>query len=191
MCFEFPSNIILQRYKMGRTLSFYMLCWGVVVLCVGFAQNFTQLVTLRALQGLFECCISPGFVLVIGSWYTTREHASRALVFQSANAGFGIISSLILYGIGSIQEQRGPSFEAWRYMSYFLGSLTIITGALCLFLLGTPSEVRWLSPEEKDIANTRILSNNTGHDRTGVKRWRWEQVIECLLDPCVGHTFQP
>lgn len=185
MFFEFPSNILLQRYMMGRTLSVYMLCWGIVVLCIGFAQNFTHLVTLRALQGMFECCISPGFILVIGSWYTTREHSSRALVFQSANAGFGIISSLILYGIGSVQEHRGPDFEAWRYMSYFLGSLTIMTGGICLFLLGTPSEVRWLSPEERHMANTRILSNATGHDRTGVKQWKWEQARECLVDPCV------
>lgn len=183
MCFEFPSNILLQRYKMGRTLSLYMICWGFIVLGVGFAQNFTHLIVLRALQGMFECCISPGFILVIGSWYTTREHSSRSLVFQSANAGFGAISSLILYGIGSVQYQR-PDFEAWRYMSYFLGSLTIIVGCLCLFLLGTPSEVRWLSPEEKAMANTRILSNNTGHDRTGIKRWRWEQARECLIDPC-------
>lgn len=186
MFFEFPSNVMLQRYKMGRTLSIYMLCWGVVVLCIGFAQNFTQLITLRALQGVFECCISPGFILVIGSWYTTREHASRSLVFQSANAGFGIISNLILYGIGSLQDQRGPDFQAWRYMSYFLGSLTIATGGICLFLLGTPSEVRWLSHEERDMANTRILANGTGHDRTGVKQWKWEQAVECLTDPCVG-----
>ncbi|KAI0155386.1 MFS general substrate transporter [Hypoxylon sp. FL1284] len=183
MCFEFPSNIILQRYLMGRTLSCYMLCWGVVVLCIGFAQNFTQLITLRALQGVFECCISPGFILVVGSWYTTREHASRSLVFQSANAGFGIIANLILYGIGSVQYSR-PDFQAWRYMSYFLGGLTIITGLLCLLFLGTPSEVRWLSPEEKDIANARIINNNTGHDRTGIKKWRWEQARECLIDPC-------
>ncbi|KAF3765793.1 MFS general substrate transporter [Cryphonectria parasitica EP155] len=184
MCFEFPSNIILQRHRMGRTLSFYMLCWGIVVLCIGFAQNFAQLIALRALQGMFECCISPGFILVVGSWYTTREHASRTLVFQSANAGFGIISSLTLYGIGSVQAQRGAGFQAWRYMSYFLGSLTIITGSLCLFLLGTPSEVRWLSAEERKMANTRILTNNTGHDQTGVKRWRWDQALECLIDPC-------
>lgn len=185
MFFEFPSNIILQRYMMGRTLSIYMLCWGTVVLCIGFAKNFSHLIALRALQGMFECCISPGFILVIGSWYTTREHASRSLVFQSANAGFGVISSLILYGIGSIQNQRGPDFEAWRYMSYFLGSLTILTGGICLFLLGTPSEVRWLSPEERQMANTRILANATGHDRTGVKKWKWEQARECLTDPCV------
>ncbi|KAI2605721.1 MFS general substrate transporter [Hypoxylon fragiforme] len=183
MIFEFPSNIILQRYLMGRTLSCYMICWGVVVLCIGFAQNFTQLITLRALQGMFECCISPGFILVVGSWYTTREHASRSLVFQSANAGFGIIAHLILYGIGSLQYSRGPQFQAWRYMSYFLGSLTILVGFLCLFLLGTPSEVRWLSPEEKKIANARIRTNNTGHDRTGIKKWKWKQARECLVDP--------
>lgn len=183
LCFEFPSNILIQRYKMGRTLSVYMICWGFVVLGIGFAQNFTHLMVLRALQGMFECCIIPGFILVVGTWYTTREHPSRTLVFQSANAGFGVIASLILYGIGSVQYQR-PDFEAWRYMSYFLGSLTVLVGCLCLFLLGTPSEVRWLSPEEKAMANTRILSNNTGHDRTGIKSWKWEQALECLVDPC-------
>ncbi|CAJ2502982.1 Uu.00g103760.m01.CDS01 [Anthostomella pinea] len=179
----FPSNFILQRLLMGRTLSCYMICWGVVVLCIGFAQNFTQLITLRALQGMFECCISPGFILVIGSWYTTREHASRSLVFQSANAGFGVIANLILYGIGTVQYRR-PDFEAWRYMSYFLGGMTLLTGCACLFLLGTPSEVRWLSPEEKKMANARIANNNTGHDRTGVKTWKWKQARECLVDPC-------
>ncbi|KAK6859243.1 major facilitator superfamily transporter [Apiospora arundinis] len=182
MIFEFPSNILLQRYKMGRTLSCYMICWGVVVLCIGFSQNFTHLIVLRALQGVFECCISPGFILVIGSWYTTREHASRSLVFQSANAGFGVIAHLILYGIGTIQHQH-PERQVWRYMSYFLGTLTIAVGCLCLLLLGTPSEVRWLSPREKQIANARIRSNNTGHDQTGIKRWKWKQARECLMDP--------
>ncbi|KAI0402214.1 MFS general substrate transporter [Xylaria palmicola] len=184
LLFEFPSNFILQRYLMGRTLSCYMIIWGVVVLSIGFAQNFTHLITLRALQGLFECCISPGFILIIGSWYTTREHASRSLVFQSANAGFGIVSNLVLYGIGSSQSSHGPEFQAWRYMSYYLGGLTILTGTTCLFLLGTPSEVRWLSPEEKKMARARIVSNNTGHDRTGRKTWKWKQARECLLDPC-------
>ncbi|KAI5254828.1 MFS general substrate transporter [Aureobasidium subglaciale] len=183
MIFEFPSNIILQRYKMGKILSCYMICWGVVVLCIGFAQNFTHLVVLRALQGLFECCISPGFILVVGSWYKTREHASRSLVFQSANAGFGIISSLALYGIGKRGAQN-PDSEPWRWMSYFLGAMTICIGILCLFLLGTPSEVKWLTPEEKRMANARIVSNNTGHDRTGVRKWQWKQVRECLIDPC-------
>ncbi|TRM55732.1 major facilitator superfamily domain-containing protein [Schizophyllum amplum] len=183
MCFEFPSNLLLQRWRMGKTLSIYMICWGFTVLGIGFAKNFRTLIALRALQGLFECCISPGFVLVVGSWYTRREHASRALVFQSANAGFGVIADLILYGIGSLQDKH-PELQAWRYMSYFLGGLTVVIGILCLIFLGTPSEVPWLSAEERKMANTRIVRNQVGHDRTGTKEWKWYQARECLIDPC-------
>ncbi|TRX92007.1 hypothetical protein FHL15_007104 [Xylaria flabelliformis] len=191
LLFEFPSNFILQRYLMGRTLSCYMIVWGIVVLSIGFAQNFTHLITLRALQGLFEVSQRSRDEAIQGeaehlrsvqenltdfsARYTTREHASRSLVFQSANAGFGIISNLILYGIGSSKASHGPEFQAWRYMSYYLGGLTILTGTTCLFLLGTPSEVRWLSPEEKKMAHARIMANNTGHDRTGLKTWKWKQ----------------
>lgn len=117
MCFEFPSNVVLQRYKMGRTLSVYMICWGIIVLSTGFAKNFTHLIVLRGLQGAFECCISPGFILLVGTWYKTREHASRSLVFQSANAGFGVVAKLIMFGIGSA-TQNDPTKQPWRYISY-------------------------------------------------------------------------
>lgn len=70
-------------------------------------------------------------------------------------------------------------------MSFFLGSLTILIGVLCFFLLGTPSEVRWLDgARERKMAHARILSNNTGHDRTGVRSFKWRQARECVLDPC-------
>ncbi|KIY46538.1 MFS general substrate transporter, partial [Fistulina hepatica ATCC 64428] len=183
LCFEFPSNIILQRWRMGKILSIYMVGWGVVVLCIGFTQNFTQIVTLRALQGLFECCISPGFVLIIGNWYTRSEHVSRSLFFGSANAGFSIVANLVLYGIGTLQYKR-PDSEPWRYMSYFLGGLTVVVGIFCLYFLGTASDVPWLSSEERRMANTRVLKNQSGHDRTGVAVWKWYQVRECLVDPC-------
>ncbi|OTA81164.1 hypothetical protein M434DRAFT_17467 [Hypoxylon sp. CO27-5] len=182
LCFEFPSIVLLQRYSMGRILSLYIILWGFVVLCIGFAQNFVQLVTLRALQGALECSISPGFLLVVGTWYTTREHPSRALVFQSAFAGMTIITDGAMYGIGTVTN-RNHGFQAWRYMSFFLGGLTILAGMISLFFLGTPSEVRWLSADEKKIATARVLSNHTGHDRTGMKDWKWEQAKECLVDP--------
>ncbi|KAI0382733.1 MFS general substrate transporter [Hypomontagnella monticulosa] len=184
LCFEVPSIVLLQRYSMGKLMSLYIVCWGLVVLCVGFAQNFTHLITLRALQGLFECTISPGLLLIVGSWYTTREHPSRSLVFQSGYAGVGLLTDGIVYSIGTV-SYKIPGFQAWRYMSFFLGGLTILAGVISFFILGTPSEVRWLSADEKKIANARILTNNTGHDRTAVKDWKWEQVRECFQDPTV------
>ena len=48
----------MQRVNIGKTLSFLMFFWGVIVLCTGFATNWATLMALRALQGAAECTIS-------------------------------------------------------------------------------------------------------------------------------------
>jgi ACS family allantoate permease-like MFS transporter len=58
---ELPSTWALQRLNMGKGLSVYMIFWGCMVIAVGLAKNYTQLVTFRSLQGVFESTISPGF----------------------------------------------------------------------------------------------------------------------------------
>lgn len=181
LCGEFPSNFLLQRWSLGRTLSIYMLCWGVCVFSVAAAQNWAQLMAIRALQGFFECTISPGFVLVVGSWYRTEEHSARALFWQSANAGFGIISSLVMYGIGAHAEAHG-GIAPWRGISLFLGSMTVVLALICFGLLGSPKEVFWLNKAEKRMAAARIVKNKAGRDVTGVK-WTWPQVGEAFRDP--------
>ncbi|KAK0493614.1 major facilitator superfamily domain-containing protein, partial [Armillaria luteobubalina] len=181
LCFEFPSNFLLQRWRMGKTL---YICTGIVTLCIGFASDFAQLVALRALQGIIQCCNSSGSILMIGSWYTRKEHSSRSLVFVVGQPLVGIIVNLVLYGIGTL-EYRGTGVQSWRYMAYFFGSLTVFVGIVSLRFLGTPSEVTWLTKEEERMANIRILENQSGHDRTGVNTWKWYQVRECLIDPCV------
>ncbi|KAH7027324.1 major facilitator superfamily transporter [Microdochium trichocladiopsis] len=183
MVFEFPSTVIMQRFKMGMSLSLYMIIWGVCVLGIGFCQNFTQLLVLRLLQGAFECSISPGFLLLVGTWYTRREHTSRSLIFGSSNAGFGVIAKLVIYGIG-VATQNKTGLQPWRYISFFLGGLTILAGTICLFVLGTPAEVRWLTEEEKTMARARVIGNNTGHDTTAIKSFKYKHIYECLRDPC-------
>lgn len=191
LCGEFPSNFLLQRWSLGKSLSIYMLAWGVCVFCIAAAQNWAHLMIIRALQGLFECTISPGFLLVIGTWYRTEEHSARSLFWQSANAGFSIISSLVMYGIGSYAEARG-GIAPWRGISMFLGSCTILLALICFALLGSPKEVIWLNKEEKRMAAARILQNKAGRDVTGVN-WTWPQVGEAFRDPqlwfCMLNAF--
>jgi MFS family permease len=124
---------------------------GICVISISAAQNWSHLMALRALQGFFECTISPGFLLVVGNWYRTEEHAARALFWQSANAGFGIISSLVNYGIGERAEKHG-GLEPWRGISLFLGAATLLCAFICFGFLGSPKEVRWLNKEEKRMA---------------------------------------
>ena len=124
---------------------------GVCVISVSAGQNWSQLMAIRALQGFFECTISPGFLLIIGNWYRTEEHAARALFWQSANAGFGIIANLTIYGIGQRAEKYG-GLEPWRGISLFLGASTLVAALICFGLLGSPREVRWMNKEEKRMA---------------------------------------
>ncbi|WRT69230.1 uncharacterized protein IL334_006214 [Kwoniella shivajii] len=187
--FEFPSNVILQRFNMGKTLTIYMFCWGIIVLCQGFLNSWAPFMALRFLQGAFECTISPGFNLIIASWYTTREHNARALVFQSANAGWGIVVDLTMYGIAKAAEKEVGGFAAWRGIAVFLGGQTLLAAAVAWFMLGTPNEVRWLSKREKLIACARVMSNNAGTDLTGRKTWKWDQVIESFKDPVMYFQF--
>lgn len=93
-----------------------------------------------------------------------------------------IITQLAMYGIGSAAQKHG-SFGAWRWISVFLGSWTIVISFFSLLILGTPSEVRWLSKEEKRIAAARVASNQTGSDRGQNYNWRWDQVLEAFKDP--------
>ncbi|KAE8454107.1 hypothetical protein EG329_005030 [Mollisiaceae sp. DMI_Dod_QoI] len=181
LCGEFPSNFLLQRWALGRSLSIYILCWGICVVSISAAQNWAQLMAIRALQGFFECTISPGFVLIVGTWYRTEEHSSRVLFWQSANAGFGVISDLINYGVGA-HAQKHDGLEPWRAITLFLGSLTLVASIVCFLLLGSPKEVRWMNEEEKRMAAARIVKNKVGRDVTGVK-WNWSQVSEAFMDP--------
>ncbi|KAH0428202.1 hypothetical protein CcaCcLH18_09216 [Colletotrichum camelliae] len=89
---ETPGNYLMQRFNVNKTLFICMFVWGVTVLCIGFIQNFTQLVALRALQGLSECTISPAFLIITASFYTKREHTMRSIIWGSSNSGMDIIT---------------------------------------------------------------------------------------------------
>ncbi|CBF74590.1 hypothetical protein AN4157.2 [Aspergillus nidulans FGSC A4] len=145
----------------GKFLSVVIVLWGMIVLCVAFAKNWAHLMVLRTLQGALECTISPTFMLLTGSWYTSREHTLRSLIWGTSNAG----------------------------ISFFLGGLTIFCGIMVWFILGTPREVRWLSEEEKNAAIVRVMTNQTGSDREKRSEFRWEQVWSAFRDPLTDFFF--
>ncbi|RSH91598.1 hypothetical protein EHS25_008967 [Saitozyma podzolica] len=180
--FELPCTVLLQKLSVGKTLSIFMFCWGIILLGQAFAKNWATMMVMRALQGVFESNITPGFAFLITNWYTTEEHNGRILFFASANQGWGIITSLVMYAIG-IHAQNNPGpLDPWRQIALFLAAQTIVCSVLCYLFLGSPHEIRWLKPRERDMASARILSSHTGSETTG-KKWDWDQAIEAFTDP--------
>lgn len=126
---------------------------------------------------------------IIARWYTKREHSSRSLVFQSANAGWGIIVNLVFYGIAKHSAAHPGGFAAWRGIEVFLGAQTLVASVIAWFLLGTPSEVRWLDHKQKVTATARVMVNHAGTDLTGTGGWSWSQTREAFLDPVLYFQF--
>ncbi|KAM5386538.1 hypothetical protein ACJZ2D_000501 [Fusarium nematophilum] len=184
---EFPSTWLLQRFNLGRVLTIYMIGWSICLLCISACHSWAQLMALRGLQGFFECNISPGFLLLTGTWYRKEEHANRSLFWQSSQGFFTITCNLMLYGIARHASATGQ-IAPWRTISLFLGGLTLAGAGFCYFILGTPQEVRWLSEEEKKMAMARVSENQIGEESTNTK-WNWDQVWECFRDPQVYFGF--
>ncbi|KAF2020214.1 MFS general substrate transporter [Aaosphaeria arxii CBS 175.79] len=180
---EAPGNWLMQKCHTGKFLSIVMVLWGVIVLCIAFAKNFTHLMVLRAIQGALECTISPTFMLMTGAWYTSQEHTIRSLIWGTSNAGMNILAGLSMYGIGLHAEKHPGGVAAWKGISFLLGALTITCGILVWFILGTPREVRWLSEKEKRAAIARVTANQTGSDREKRSEFKWDQVWIAFKDP--------
>ncbi|KAF2163746.1 hypothetical protein M409DRAFT_37199 [Zasmidium cellare ATCC 36951] len=183
MVAEAPGNYLIQKFHVGRFLGVCTIIWGIIVLCIGFAHNFAGLMVLRSLQGVFECTISPTFLLITGSFYTTKEHTLRAIIWGTANAGMNVVTGLINYAIGDAANDNPSGLRAWRGIAFFLGGFTVFLGLLVFFILGTPREVMWLSEREKRMAAARVVSNQTGSDRQKHTGWKWSQVRTAMKDP--------
>jgi MFS family permease len=63
-----------------------MVLWGVVLLLMGYVQNYGQLIVARVLLGVFEAGLFPGVNYYLSCWYKRNEFGIRAAIFFSAAA---------------------------------------------------------------------------------------------------------
>jgi hypothetical protein len=52
--FELPSNLVLRRVGAAKWLGTIALCWGVVMIGMGFVHDWKVLTVCRTILGLFE-----------------------------------------------------------------------------------------------------------------------------------------
>lgn len=87
-----------------------------------------------------------------------------------------IFGGLIAYGIGYIDA----AIPSWKFPFVIFGALTVAWGFVFLaFAPSNPTQCRWLTEAEREIAVLRLVENETGIDNSTVK---WYQVREALLD---------
>jgi sugar phosphate permease len=125
------------------------------MLGMGFAQNWTTLVALRAILGVFESALFPGAAYLISCWYPRKEMATRNVVFYISAAVGGSFGKPLGYAFSLLHRKGGRSGWQWVFIIY--GIITIfIAIAGYFFIVDFPDKATFINQEERDIIALRI-----------------------------------
>ncbi|KZV63835.1 MFS general substrate transporter [Peniophora sp. CONT] len=180
LAWEFPANRLLQTLPLAKFLSFNITAWGIVLACTAACKNFTGLVIVRTLLGIFECVCQPAFVFLSTMWYKREEQALIIGAFYSMNGFQQCVGGLIAYGIAQIHH---AAIKNWQILFTLLGCLTAVWGVFVGFWLpDSPMRAKCWSVEDRHLIAERVRENETGLQN---KKFKWYQAREALTDPTV------
>ncbi|KAI8339467.1 major facilitator superfamily domain-containing protein [Chlamydoabsidia padenii] len=176
--YQLPNNYLLQRVPLGRYIGSIVFLWGGVLTAMAFGHNFSQMMAMRFLLGLFEAGIYPSLTLLVSTFYRRTEQAPRLGAFWLCN-GFALcLGGLISYGIGNMKTTL---FATWQWIMLIMGLVTCVMGVICfLFLIDNPkSPALGLNAEQSVLVEQRTRDNAVFRT-TMVKK---HQIIEAIKEP--------
>ncbi|MBO9648122.1 MAG: MFS transporter [Variovorax sp.] len=156
LLFEVPSNLMLEKIGVRKTLLRIMVCWGLVAVAMMFVQTPTQFYVLRFLLGAFEAGFTPGVLLYLTYWYPPARRARMIAVFLLG----AIVASLIAGPLsGAILKylDGANGWHGWQWLFLVQGLPAPLLGiAAWRCLVDKPERAPWLSPEEKTALQRRL-----------------------------------
>ncbi|KAH6885217.1 major facilitator superfamily domain-containing protein [Thelonectria olida] len=175
---EYPQNYIIVRVPIAKYLSFCIIAWGTTLACHAACKNFTGLVTVRTLLGIFESACQPAFVLLSSMWYRREEQAARVTYWYMMNGAQQIVGGLLAYCFSLID--KGP-LKSWQWLFLSYGVISVIFGFFVLWWMpDSPMRAHCFTEQEKHEMVERVRDNQTGIQN---KKFKKEQFIEGLKDP--------
>lgn len=147
--FEVPSNLMLEKIGIRKTLLRIMVGWGVVAMAMMFVQTPTQFYVLRFLLGVFEAGFTPGALLYLTFWYPPARRARMIGVFM-----LGAIAASLIAGplCGAIMKffDGANGWHGWQWLFVLQGLPAPLLGIVAWFcLVDRPEQAAWLTPAEK------------------------------------------
>lgn len=180
LVFEYPQNLALQRFPVGKWMSINIFIWAVALLSHAACKSFGALFAVRFILGICEGAVTPGFMIVTSMFYTREEQTQRTGYWFLMN-GFAIIFlGLISFGLLHVKSH---AFLPWQWIMIITGLITLVTSVLFWFFFpDSPLTANFLTPEERVLAVQRIQVNQSGVEN---KHWKRDQFIETFRDPKV------
>ncbi|KAJ4389029.1 hypothetical protein N0V93_006491 [Gnomoniopsis smithogilvyi] len=168
---QIPSNMLLTRVRPSLYLASCMFLWSVISTCTGLVQSYGGLLATRFLLGFFEAPFYPGALYLLAVFYTRKELATRISVLFTAQMAGLSFSNLIAAGVFEGLD-GARSLAGWRWMLFLEGSISALTAIAAAFLLpDTRTTTWWLKPEERELAEERMMQDRLIHSHDSETVW--------------------
>ncbi|KAH7889599.1 MFS general substrate transporter [Phlebopus sp. FC_14] len=178
LIFQYPQNLALQRFPVGKWMSINIFFWAIVLCCHAACTSFGGLFAVRFLLGVCEGAITPGFMIVTSMFYTRAEQTRRVGYWFLMNGFAVILLGFVSYGVLHIHTSQ---FMPWQWLMMITGMVTLATSILFWFFFpDSPTTARFLTAEERVAIIQRIQTNQTGIEN---KHFKPEQFYETVRDP--------
>ncbi|WP_063886846.1 MFS transporter [Rhodococcus sp. LB1] len=154
--FEVPSNLMMHRIGIRKTLFRIMVLWGLTSSAMMFVNSEASFYILRFLLGTFEAGFVPAMLLYLTYWYPGHRLARMIAMVFTASAVAGVIGAPLSGFILSVTD-GWMGMSGWRWMFLLEGIPTVILGMMVFKVLADkPATAKWLTPAEKDYLEDAV-----------------------------------
>ncbi|KAI0741190.1 MFS general substrate transporter [Earliella scabrosa] len=184
---QIPSNmaILIHAARPSYYIPFCVILWGLTSALTGVARNYAGILVARVFVGLPEAAFYPGAIYLLSRWYTRKELAFRCAILYAGLMISNAFGSLMAAGILSRMEGK-MGIRAWRWLFYIEGAITIVIGLLAVYLLPDyPHNTRWLSPEQRRLAQVRLAEDAGEADEDVASESALKGLVMAIKDPKV------
>lgn len=158
---QVPSNMLLTRVRPSYYMAGCMALWAIVSSLTACATDFKGLLLTRFFLGVTEAPYYPGALYILGIFYTRKEIATRISILYTGNILATAFAGLIALGIFEMSGLGGIS--GWQWLFIIQGAVTFVVAVLSVLTLpDNPLTTKWLTPEQRLLAESRIIKDTVG-----------------------------
>ncbi|KAK5700782.1 hypothetical protein LTR97_005299 [Elasticomyces elasticus] len=124
--------------------------------------------------------VLPGALYILSIFYTRKEIATRISILYTGNILATAFAGLIAAGVfAGLEGSHG--IAGWQWLFLLQGGVTFVIAVIAAFILpDDPLNTKWLTPEERLLANSRIVVDTVGaSEKTTV----WQGLKNAASDP--------
>jgi len=148
VCFEIPSNLIMEKIGARVWIARIMISWGLVSTCMMWVQGVKSFYVLRLLLGVAEAGFFPGMIVFLTYWIPAAERARAFALFLTSTSLAGVVGGPLSGALFRLDGLHG--LKGWQWLFLLEGIPAILLGCFTLlYLVDRPARAKWLSTAER------------------------------------------